>query len=586
MGPLMHVRLASWQRSGVIAGVCVAALLLPSLGRAADPVEKLRTALRISPTSMDVAVTADRTKKILASIAELKTISHRRRAYFLTEWSQYLDVEKNLGLEKNNAIRDEMDRYRTDIGKGLKNAIFQAAEIQDDDNQLALAILIAEIAEADQTIDTKARKGKFARGLTPVVAGLMKAKDDTIRQAALNALGKMTPEPKLAIPIIEATLKEAPVGPRRLAAYALVDLAKNSQHHQSAEELQLLRDVIRTAEKGLRDAGDKGPRADEPIRGYCLQAIQESARVVMDKFSSEQALLEENEAKKKMSKEQAEILEAYQAANPVLVRSLADPKINVRLAALQALEQISTARSKITRSFEGPDPLEGILKGDWKAIARLLKEEDKDDTQEDQVRLRRSAIAFFEQLGPQAEPAVEAIVHALRDEDRFVKWAATRTIRNLPPESVGSQAIYALAYNLLIDGDHDLSGAAAEAIEALGTRAQEAVHALGIVIANGGADNRSWDAENRVKAMAALASIGGTAAHKALPQLMSALSDPDVRIRREAAQRIGELGRPADAQLRERVLSELRKALGDGDQDVRTSVSEAILILSARRKQL
>ena len=589
MGSFVHLCLASWQRSGFIAGVCVAALFAPSPSRAADPVEKLRALLRISPTSADVKVTSQRKGEIDRAIKELKTISHRRRAFFLTEWSQYQELRD---AEHKN-IRLEIAGFRAGIGKDLEDAIIQAAKNQNDDNRLALAILIAEIADADQKIDA-GREGKFARGLTNVVVKLAKAENDTVRQAALNALGKMTPWPKDAIPIIEQTLQKAQVGPRRLAAYALVDLAKNSHHHERAEELQLLKQIISTATEGLRDAGDGKPRADELVRGYCLQAIQESAQAVMDKFSAEQALFEENEAKKKMSKAQAEILEAYQAANPVLVRSLADPKVNVRLGALQALEQIGTARSKITRFFEGPDPLEGIIKGDWKAIARLLKEENKE--------VRRSAIAFFEQLGPQAAPAEKVIAEALRDEDRFVKWTATRAIRNLAAEKVkiSSTAIYALAYNLLIDSDPDLSGAAAEAIEAIGTEAAEAVHALGIVIANGGADNRSWDAENRVKAMAALVSIGTppddakgadraqivAKAHAALPQLMSALSDLDVRIRREAAKTIGTLGRPADAQLRQRLLVALRKSLGDSDSDVRGSASEAILILSAPPKKL
>ena len=383
------------------------------------------------------------------------------------------------------------------------------------------------------------------------------------------------------IPIIKANLQNVRVGPRLLAAYALVDLAKNSQHHQPLEEMQLLKEVINIAAHELRDAGDKGPRSDESIRGYCLQAIQESAQNVAAKFSTRQ---EDAEGKKKMTPEQAEIMEAFQAANSALVRSLSDTKINVRLAALQTLEQISTARSRIRRSFDGPDPLEGIIQGEWKEIARLLKEENKDDAPEEKLRLRRAAIGVFEHVGPDAKAAVEAITHALRDEDRFVKWAATRTIRNLPPESVGSQAVFALAYNLLIDGDPDLSGAAAEALEALGPRAQEAVHALGIVIANGGADNRSWDAENRVKALAALASIGGTAAHKALPQVLSALGDPDVRVRREAAETIGNLGQPDNAQLVQRVLVDLRKALRDSDSVVRRSAADAIVILSATPK--
>ena len=116
MGPLVHMRLASWRRSGVIAGVCAVALLMPSLCRAADPVEDLRQALKDPrPTTVDLKLTRERDIKIQAAIADLeklKTISHRRRAYFLTEWSQYQELRD---LE-HEAIRKKMAGHRMSIG--------------------------------------------------------------------------------------------------------------------------------------------------------------------------------------------------------------------------------------------------------------------------------------------------------------------------------------------------------------------------------------------------------------------------------------------------------------------------------------
>src|SRR5205814_132378 len=110
------------------------------------------------------------------------------------------------------------------------------------------------------------------------------------------------------------------------------------------------------------------------------------------------------------------------------------------------------------------------------------------------------------------------------------------------------------------------------------------VPALGIVILSNGGDNRSWDVENRIKAMKAVASIGAPAGHKVLPELLSALGDTDVRVRREAAATIGQLGRPADADLAGRLIAALGRSLRDDDAEVRLNASEAILNLAPRRQ--
>src|ERR1022692_3713301 len=146
MGPLVNQHRAL----GVIVGVCAVALWLPATSRAQDPVEKLRSALESPlPTTFDPKLTAERSKKIQAALGELKTISQRRRAFFLTEWSQYA----NLPFIKNNNIRDEIEGYRTQIGNSLRNAIVQAAQNQDNDDLVAVAILISELAETEHATE-------------------------------------------------------------------------------------------------------------------------------------------------------------------------------------------------------------------------------------------------------------------------------------------------------------------------------------------------------------------------------------------------------------------------------------------------
>jgi HEAT repeat protein len=512
------------------------------------------------------------------------------------EWSLDLELSKK---------ETELERLRREIAERLTEEIEKAAEQKNidqqkkDEKQLAIAILIAEIADNEKLAERE-KKEKFARRLKDVAIKLAKQENLAVRQAALHALGKITPDPNDAIPVIEGTLKkkDEQLGPRRLAAYALTDLVKNAPHLKTDEMQETIRKTIGTAAgafEGDYALGDE----DEWVRGYCLQAIQECAKVVAEHLPVDEAPLD---LAKKTLPDLRKTLRAFKAINPQLLKALEDKKPKVRLSALQALEQIGMIRAKIIPKlreipledggkeflnsfFKSDDPLAGIVgdleeqKGFKTSLQSLLAEDD--------VRVRRGAIDVLELLGDQAAPAIEEVTRAMydwnrRDKDRWVRLVATRTVRNLPPEKVDSDAVGALA-NLVLDGDSDLSAAAAEAIEALGPTAKATVNNLGIVVADGGAENRGRDAENRVKAMKALVSIGGPAAHAAIPQVLSVLRDSDVRVRRQAAETLGRLGRPDNDELAKEEVAALKEALRDEDAEVRLSASEAILSIAATK---
>jgi HEAT repeat protein len=69
------------------------------------------------------------------------------------------------------------------------------------------------------------------------------------------------------------------------------------------------------------------------------------------------------------------------------------------------------------------------------------------------------------------------------------------------------------------------------------------------------------------------------------------MNDRDVRVRRQAAETLGLLGRPADPKLTQKEIDTLtqkeidalRKALRDEDAGVRLSASEAILTITATK---
>jgi HEAT repeat protein len=531
--------------------------------------------------SSDLQLAAKRNKMIEAIIPDLKTIAHLRRAYMLKEWKSHfaaMEIAKAADPLKPLPKVLDVERYRTEIGVKLGKALRAVTQEPSPSKQKAVAMLIAGMA-ADEPV--------YTRTLTDVVRDLLKAKDTAVRQAALNALGKITPDPADAFPLLQDTLKKDEVGPRRLAAYALSDLVRNSRALQkTSEKLDTIDRAIGLAAGSLDDA-------DDWVRGYCLQAIQESARAIAEHYSSAAELTAEE--RKALRPALQKTFKIYQAANPALVKALGDLRPNVRLAALQTVDQIGTTRAKIIqtlreinpdrrersvetlKAFEVPDPLIAIVGKDLKAVTRFLKDDD--------VRFRRGAIEFLEQLGDQAETALGEVTEALRDSDAMVRWSAARTVRYIPGDKVGAEAIRLLG-TMLIDPDPDLGRAAAAALEGIGPAAQDAVDWLAFVIANGDTDSRNWDTENRVAAMNALVSIGSPAAHRAIPKLLVALADSDVRLRREAAYTLGQIGRPADASYFEQELEALQKAMSDEDPEVRINASEAILSIDVMRKPL
>jgi len=558
----------------------------PPIGRAADPVEAIKQALQ--PIAFDnFELQAKRKKTIESATSELKTIMQLRKAYFLSDW-RLADPEK---FDPEKDKETETQRLRKEIGVRLTKAITQAAQAPDSEQKVSVAMWIADLAGNDQSEHREA--ARFARGLTKVVLQLLEEKEITVRQAALHALGQIMPSPADAFPALKNTLAKDVLGPRRLAAFALTDLVKNAKEHARHEQLEVLDQVIGTASQGLRDA-------DESVRGYSLMAVLDAAKALLNHISApgaeltvklkEDVQLKLNE-RTVLAPELQKVMKTLQATMPQLLKSLSDPTVKVRLTALQALDDVCNTRAKIVadlrdlhnaapdkrvntsqllKDYAVPDPLGTIVEGEWKQITRLLKDADE--------RVRRGAIEFLEALGEQVEPALSEITQALRDPNPFVRWTAARTLRNVPADKVSYDAVRALAF-LLMDADPDVSKAAAVTLEALGPYAQDAVPELGHMIANSDAAERSWDAENRLAAMKALAAIGPAKSAAAIPKLIAAMADEDARIRRQAAETLGIYGPAARS-----ALPALRQALRDDDGEVRLYAAEAILSIKSGKK--
>jgi HEAT repeat protein len=616
---------------GLLLGVCALALV-PGIVGATDPVEALKQALKINLDSDNREMQLkQRPEKVANAIKELKTITQLRRAYFLKEWPLTRDVPDPA---------TDVDKYRKQIGAAVLDAIRKAALEPDADRQIAAVMLISELAENDQPNERSAT-GKFASVFTELLAGggktgpgLIKNNDVFVRQIALHALGKITPNPAEVFPAgrarpFETGLRDPEVGPRRVAAFALSDLIKNAHYLgkyldddkrilDASDELKTYVDAVRTAHFALSD-----PKEDEIVRGYALQAIQQSAMIFTDyPISPGTAIHIETQGEARfLNPHVAAILAAHQQVGPRIVAALKDdPSPNIRLAALEALTQMVGARTKIMdklfdandkrvkrdqlfAAFKATDPIAFLFqveKADgpntrwaWEAVPSVL-------TKDASPRVRRSAMAFLENVADDVEAALEAkqldtkekfdmrrrlakwVTPGLRDKDQFVRWSAARTVKHLSLDVIDGDMVEALGEMLIehADRDPDPANAALASLQSIAASpfAPRAIRYLKSAIAD-----RERDVELREQALATLVLIGGKGANAAFPEVTSVLSDPDFRIRRAAAEALGQLGRPATREILDTTLAALKEALRDEDAVVRQNASEAILSIQGMR---
>ena len=163
-----------------------------------------------------------------------------------------------------------------------------------------------------------------------------------------------------------------------------------------------------------------------------------------------------------------------------LAGAAADPDAPVRVLARHALENVAEARLRLLRRAasavacpEGEGNMatgrrsaaylleDPLLAGLRQALPALTAGVDDPD-----VKGRRAAIDVLEAMGRQAAPAAAALLGALSDRDRFVRWAAAQALGKVRPAN--AEPVVAALARLLADPDSDLRLAAATALAPMG----------------------------------------------------------------------------------------------------------------------
>ncbi|MBY0528115.1 MAG: HEAT repeat domain-containing protein [Gemmataceae bacterium] len=609
-----------------------AALAAPQYG---DAVDELKAALRVPVR--DSANNPEELKFRRANLEKrLKAlkVGELRRAIALQEWRD-LDTSDPGVANIDSRIRQQLINRLTSV---LSDAITKGSTAA----KLAAITEIAEIgysirsgeARTDvgekRTPEQAARelRGGLGRQFGPELALAMRDPSPLVRAAAARAMGKINPEPKLATQALGELLTSGDAPERLAAGEGLAGMVqtmlllnkgtRNTGVEATPEDMaQVNLSVVTVGGKGLSDA-------DPAVRQACLEAVRWSAMLVIalvpdaqrgpefpppGRKPTEEELKEIEAYRRAVEAERRTVLPIFRALNaqvPAIVRQLSDPRMDIRILAAHALEQMAVAEQALTRKAESV-PQVDRPKGDARqrgreprshghgvvqvsapvTVAQAEKPKDAfaDDplrqglldalpalavraVRDPSARVRLAAIDAIEPLGPQAAPVVLTLVRATTDPSLFVRWASARVIGKIGvvDDEVTAATVPALV-RLLCDPDLDVELAAINALAQYGAAAAGAVPALTQAV-NGG------DAERRTTAIHALQSIGNDA-EPAIPALALALGYDDTRVRKAAAEALGQFGTLAKA-----AIPALEKAIKDFDPEVRKAAGDALLAIS------
>jgi HEAT repeat protein len=574
----------------------------------ADPVEELRLALKPGLDERNQAAKDYRAEILEKRINALKTLSDLRRGLSLTEWKD--------SSGPTVAIRQIDTEARTKVGNRLTAAIKAVVEKGNSAHpgvataRLAVAKMIGEMGIDVRALNADDQRG-FARSLTPYLIRLMKDRNPDVRAAAARALGQVFPDPAVAGPALKAMLQSDGVEQRRAAAAGLVSMVQkvsdleNTGRGQTGiqagrkDVLDADTAVMEAAGPGLADrdtetralAVDAVLKALQSFRGQVPDALDPNDFPPRDRkkltAAELSAIVTANKQQRMREQDFAPLIKAISRHGPALARLLSDRDARVRFDARKALEYIGELRLRLRRLADSIPPLPpGQELGAEAAVLPIAQKEgaDKDDPlgraldpglqflarglKDPNPRIRLATVEFLETLGDGAVSAVPALLEALEDCDRFVRWAAARTFGRMDLDELGprrERIIVPAIARLLFDPDVDVCKTAAGTLQRFGPQAAAAVPSLARVTAQG-------DPEVRVAAMQALGALNPEDAVRAVRALLNALRNADADVRRTAAETLGRIG-----PLARDAIGPLRQALQDDNPAVRRAASDALL---------
>jgi hypothetical protein len=231
-----------------------------------DPVEALRQALRQDEKApRDEAILKELKANLEKKAAAISSPGDLGRALLLQEWGA-----KGLDPVINDGIWNDLaNRFEREVKGLLKRG--------DVTSQVA-ARLVSETATLArqggiEMQRLEARLPTFARELIALTG----SKDAAVSVAAMQALGRINPDPEKAVGALEQILKtpQRSDGQRRAAAEALLNMIQvaaeivKKRQGDPANLVRTGRAAVLAASRGVEDS-------DPTVRRFCLDAIQQA----------------------------------------------------------------------------------------------------------------------------------------------------------------------------------------------------------------------------------------------------------------------------------------------------------------------
>jgi HEAT repeat protein len=507
------------------AGLALLVLWAGAAGgqEAADPVEDLQAVLRdpsADPTSRDRA--------LQNCFRRLRGLADMQRALGLEEWRGPRTPASVTAVDRAN---------RAALIQAFTGAARQALREGSPAEAATAAEVLAQRAVASRS---SGERPELLRTLAPDLAALVAAGEPPVRAAAARALGQIEPDPAVAVPALSELLQSHDADLRQAAADGLAGLMQALlQSSAWTTAAEAVRGQTRATAAAVTPVAGRGlADADVAVRRRCVQALA-LASVALARLASgpPEDVAEDDAAavRRRVLAEWRPLALALREQVPALARALHDRDRDVRILAAKAAEELAQARWRWLRlapQEAADDPLLAALQAAAPALGAAAADPE--------VQVRRAALDALEMLGPIAAPEVPALVRVLADPDRSARRSAVRILGRLGPAAAA--AIPGLS-SLLEDPDLDLRVAAAGALEGLTARPPGVPETAGSVDVLPALMRslRSRDLLLRLAVLRTLRAMRGTA-RLAAPAVCAVLGDPDARVRRAAAETLGALG--------------------------------------------
>jgi HEAT repeat protein len=531
-----------------------------------------------------------------------------------------------LGIKAQAAVPQLMAALKSDNADLQRNAALALAEVGSH-AAAAVPVLIEALGDSDAVVRAAAAHalgeiGPAARDATEKLIGAIADEDPAVRREVRSALHDIAPPREVALPLWIKMLETASPADAAAAVASLAEAGEASVpalvealNHKdaaywaclalseigapAAAAVPKLTELLDSEEMEVRlqatialaHIGPAAKSAEAKIiehlhsdklagvryaSAYALGSIGDKAIAIPElgkEFDSEDEFLRVSAAwgyVRLIDKDKAPLLAK---AAKIIVDAMASDDHRVRDLAARALadpdiprETLGPAFRRVLQGVQDPQKLMEIVDAlatlGPRAVPLCVR------SLEEKGPLRFYALQLVIKVGPDAAPAVPAIIATLADPQPELRRESLFALGAIGPAAAKATDKIAAA---LTDEDTEVRHAACYALGKIGADAKAALPALQKAMA-------SDDAFLQMAAVWAALKIS-PADHelrvKAVPYLIKAVTDERVHVRLEAVNMLGELG--ADAK---KSLSALQGALEDESEDVQAAAAVALEAIS------